>query len=439
MLLLALGLCLGLTMLSHPLHVVGLAALLLLRNRAWTVVGLGLGMILTPIPGQPPAEREVVRGGATVVGVPKRTPDGTYVRIQIAGRDWIASGPQCAELGLGDRVELVGVAHPPSAASRENDLLAGISGNLKIAHLTSLEKGPTIWRAATAWRNSFEGFCHGYLAPGESDLVSALCFDLGGTAPEATVESMKRAGTYHVLSASGLHVFVISYALMGLLGLLPVPRWAQILVLVVALTLYCGATGLGPPVVRASLMSVVGLSAYLFRRERDAVSALALAAVAYLLWHPREIYSAGFQLSFVTVAGMALFLHVEKKEWSIRGLLLEAVRVSWVAALASAPLVAYHFGYVPAMSLPANLLVGFPASAAIVAGLAGHLVAFVFAPIGVGLLTVGGWLAGWVSFASETLAHLPGATIDVPELSPYLVVLIYGLLLMTWRPRIVHP
>ncbi|WP_158409183.1 ComEC/Rec2 family competence protein [Fimbriimonas ginsengisoli] len=380
-----------------------------------------------------------VHGSATVVGIPKVGEYGTTVNMELAGRTWRATLADCPTVGLGDRIEVDGVGLPLREGSERFLLLHGVTGRLQVREAHLLEPGPRLWQYAASWRHSFSDLTAKWLPPESAALTQALCFDLNGELDPKTTDRLRQTGTIHVVSASGLHVFLIAASLMGLLSLLPIPRGAQVLLVGLLLTMYAGATGLSPPVVRAVLMSIVGLSAYLFRRERDALSALAFAGVIYLLWQPRQVYDPGFQLSFVTVGAMALFLHRRPKRHLAREKLEEALWVSWVAFLASTPLVAYHFGGVSLSALPANLLVALPVSVAVISAFLAQILGWILPALGVGILScVTGPMSGAVLWLVEHLSG-PGWYFEVPGFSAYLLPLFYGLLLLTWRQRIVHP
>lgn len=445
LLLFAGGLVLGLTGLLHPANLLFLlAALAFFPERATRLVltgGAAVGFLLTPTPLQPVIERSYVEGIGTVVNVPECRPYGSRFEITLLDRTWQATLRECADLSLGDRVKVRGIALPLREGSEDYLALHGVSGRLELLATERLSAGPFLWRWADAWRTSFQAFCDRHLSREAAQLTKALCFDMSGDLPRETSHRLKATGTVHLVSASGLHVFVLAFAVMAALSPAPIPRGAQLALVAVGLILYAAAAGLSPPVVRAALMSFVGSIAYLFRRERDPLSALALAASLYLVWQPRQVYDPGFQLSFVTVGAFALFLHPADSSLPLllRGA-YEALRVAWVAFVASAPIVAYHFGTISLISLPANLLVGAAASIAIVSALAAHLLSFLVLPLGVGVLAlVTAPMVGWLLWTVEALADLPAAVLSVPGFSAYWLPVAYGLLLMTWRPRIVQP
>lgn len=442
MLLLGTGLIIGLTLLTHPLHLLAFTALFFLRRpgQIWLLGGIALGLLLTPAPLSPVLDRAFVHGRAQVVSVPHETSLGFQMNIQAEDRTWQANVPESRAMNLGDLIDFKGIGHPLREGSERYLALHGVSGRLDLREMAMVQSGPVAWRWAGAWRTSFAGFCDRWMTPEASSLTKALCFDMTGSLGPEVTNRLKETGTVHLVSASGLQVFVLGFSALLLLGLLPIPRGYQLGGVAALLLFYAAATGFNPPVVRAALMSAVGSFAYLFRREADPLSALGLTASLYLIVQPREVYDPGFQLSFLVVGALLLFAGGSFGRPTLRNRFIDSLRLGWIAFLASAPLVAYHFGTLSLAELPANAGVGLAASAAIVSALFAHLISFVSAPVGGGMLILlTQSFVGWILWMTEHLGGQSWSSIRVPGFSAYLLVPIYGALLLTWRPRIVHP
>jgi competence protein ComEC len=105
------------------------------------------------------------------------------------------------------------------------------------------------------------------------------------------------------------------------------------------------------------------------RRRTNIFIVLATACLVILLWNPYQLFDAGFQLSFVTVLGIALITpRIEEifnmqKHWKI--ILNNKLRVagslklffiSAAAWLSSTALAAYHFGYISWIGPFSNLI-----------------------------------------------------------------------------------
>lgn len=437
------GLVVGLTLLTHPVHILALGACFWLGRRAqiWALAGIALGLLLTPAPLSPVLDRAFVSGTAQVVSVPRQSFTGPQTNLRVGERTWQAAGPKIASLGLGDEIEVRGVGHPLREGSDKYLNLHGVTGRLEVLDAQVVHSGLAPWRWATMWRDSFGHFCDAWMTPEASSLTKALCFDMSSSLDPDVTSKLKETGTIHLVSASGLQVFILGFASILLFGYLPLPRSCQLVLVMAVLLLYAAATGFNPPVVRATLMAVAGSFAYIFRRESDALSALGFAASLYLVLQPREVYDPGFQLSFLVVGAILLFGGgSSRSKTTLRDRFVDALRLTWVAFVASAPLVAYHFGTLSLSELPANVGVAFAASLAVISALAAHIVSFVSAPLGGGMLMlITQSLVGWILWLIEHLGGQTWSSVRVPGFSAYLLVPVYGALLFTWRPRIVHP
>src|SRR5690606_17223518 len=81
---------------------------------------------------------------------------------------------------------------------------------------------------------------------------------------------------------------------------------------------------------------------------------------------PRAITNVGFQLSFLAVLGMLLFLPIFEKIVIVKNsfihFLRDTVGISIAAQVLTTPLTLYYFGQFPTYFLLANLLVGLPST-----------------------------------------------------------------------------
>ncbi|CAN0491405.1 unnamed protein product, partial [Laminaria digitata] len=205
-------------------------------------------------------------------------------------------------------------------------------------------------------------------------LLQALL--LGDTTQDidALRERFREVGLAHILSISGAHLGI----LMGLVWLLarllvPHPPRAALWVLAI-LGLYLLAVPLRVPIVRASIMAGVFFAGVASGRRPSANTLLALAAIVVLVWRPGDLFTAGFQLSFVTVWALLRFVEpVSKTLWpeplvapthaaglDFRGWIArraaDYAAVSLVATATAMPLVAYHFQMVNPLSVLLSLL-----------------------------------------------------------------------------------
>jgi competence protein ComEC len=121
-------------------------------------------------------------------------------------------------------------------------------------------------------------------------------------------QDFRSTGTFHALVISGGHVAVLAAFFLFLLRLCFVPRnWAGIATALAA-WLYACVTGWQAPVIRSAAgLSLFALGRCFYRRGR-LLNILAAVALLFLICDPDQLFDASFQLSFLSVALIALFV-----------------------------------------------------------------------------------------------------------------------------------
>lgn len=210
---------------------------------------------------------------------------------------------------------------------------------------------------------------------------------------ERTEEDFRRSGLAHLLAVSGQNVTLLALLAMPLLGAFGIPLRERLFWVLALIAVYVPVAGAGPSIQRAAVMGALGLLATLSGRRGSSLYALVLAAAVTLAIDPGIAADIGWQLSFVAVLGIlllasplrgALLVHLGEGPW--RRALAEGVAMTAAAALATAPLVAFHFGTFSTTSLIANVL-ALPAVAP----------------------------AMWLGMCSAGLAQLPGFPLEPPN------------------------
>jgi competence protein ComEC len=190
-------------------------------------------------------------------------------------------------------------------------------------------------------------------------------------------EPFIRAATYHIFAVDGLRIAIFAGILIGLFRAMSIPRALCGLLTVPFILFYAAMTGWPASAVRAIVMAFVIFGGWALNRPGDLLNSLFAAVIIILTWEPRELFQAGFQLSFLVVLCIILILPFFERlgERLLRPdpLLPEQLRPRWqkllhpparwgmglflasVAAwLGSIPLVAYYFHLVTPVSGPAT-------------------------------------------------------------------------------------
>lgn len=130
------------------------------------------------------------------------------------------------------------------------------------------------------------------------------------------------------------------------------------------------------------MISLVCLGQMIYQRH-EWLNSIALAALVILLVNPLYLWSAGFQLSFLSVLGIYVGAHVIPKGLTWYGKIGEMMGISFFASLFGMPVAAYHFYYISTVSVLANLVIlplsGILLGCTMLAALSG----MIFLPLGV--------------------------------------------------------
>jgi ComEC/Rec2-related protein len=441
---LALAMIVGLSIREYPLN--GLLLLLGLpvldSNRNWIALGLGaiVGIVLSPaVPKSGIESTTYAQGTAEIMSVPRITPNGESAEIELNGFRLTAFFPGRSDLSLGDRLQLTGLAQPLREGTETINLNRRIVGRFKPIHFEVVSPGPSWMRTALNIRRVFVGFTSRTLQPAQAAMVDALCFNVSGGLDDSTMENLRETGVIHIISASGFHVIVIAVALNWLLGLLQIPFGWRVGVVAFVLTFYLAAAGFEPAIFRAVLMSIVFALANQFRREPDILSALAIAAILYLVAVPTGIFEMGFQISFIVVAAIGLFNHFDmtrEGDWlsKIAKKLDGAVVTSGLAFLASIPIVFFYFDLVSIVSIPANLMVGMAVAMDVVASLALFGLSFLTPHFAGSAMS---WIVGSLThYIQAVIGAMPKVILQGGSFSGYWLLIVYGLLLGLVREHV---
>lgn len=119
-------------------------------------------------------------------------------------------------------------------------------------------------------------------------------------------EPFLRTGTLHVFAISGAHIVIVAHLLQTALRHLRFGKRPAVYVVLPFVWFYVAATGWQSSAVRAAVMASVWLGGYLLKRPSNMINSLGAAAALIFLWDPAQLFQAGFQLSFLAVASLAL-------------------------------------------------------------------------------------------------------------------------------------
>ncbi len=205
----------------------------------------------------------------------------------------------------------------------------------------------------------------------DSAVVMGLLFGETSGIDEDIIETFRRGGTAHVLAVSGLHLGLLySFLCRFKRKKRSIPADTAI---VLALMAYTALAGFTASVVRACLMIFIHIAGNHLNRRYDLISSTCVSMIIILAINPMQIYSAGFQMSFLAVITLGIMIPLIQKK--IKGILLPMIAVQ----TGMVPYTMYVFNYVSLTSIISNIPVYFIAAAMIPAGIS--VIAFCWLPV----------------------------------------------------------
>ncbi|MDX2110242.1 MAG: ComEC/Rec2 family competence protein [Verrucomicrobiota bacterium] len=358
-------------------------------------------------------------------GVVREAPD--YARELVGRRIYVAFNRKSESVVRTEVVRVAGVLRPLDSIAQSPGFIKymrnlGLSAGIKQGRLLEVvEPGTAFQRFCARQKLRLTAALKAGAEPGNPYAGIFAGMMLGDKAeldPEWRTAYLQ-TGTMHLFAISGLHVVAIAGCISLFLGFVRIPLLPRVAIGLVLLTLYVEITGAAPSAVRALLMVYGYWLGKAVARQSTPFAAWTGSAMFVLLCEPRLLWDAGFQLSYLVVAGILLYgaplsLWAEKlwqpyvlipyanRTWGQRKLeevyrwTVSALAVSVAASVASVPLTIMHFQTLPLVSLLLNLVL-VPLSALIVI---------------TGMVSMALGLCGWMS-AAGFVNHAAWLQIDL--------------------------
>lgn len=161
--------------------------------------------------------------------------------------------------------------------------------------------GSRVQAALSRMRGSVIAQVHKIWPARDAALIDAMVLGEEAFIDRDTRVDFQRSGTYHVLVVSGMNVSIVAFVVFWTLRKLRMHELPTTVLTLMFVVTYALITQVGAPVWRATLMCAVYLGTRLLYRERAMVNALGAAALGLLVFDPRQLFTASFQMTFVCV------------------------------------------------------------------------------------------------------------------------------------------
>jgi len=197
----------------------------------------------------------------------------------------------------------------------------------------------------------------------EAGFLTAIFLGEKYRLPDRLVNDFANSGLSHILAVSGLHTGVIALILLALLQILFKKRNFARVITIMVLIYYIFLSHYAASVQRAVLMISLFLIGRMSQRNIDNVNILFASAFIILLINPYQLFSIGFQFSFLSVFSILVILPIianqvkpVKAKSKILFWLLNMMLVSFVVQLILAPFTSLYFHKIAFGGIIANVV-----------------------------------------------------------------------------------
>ncbi len=240
-------------------------------------------------------------------------------------------------------------------------------------------------------------------------------------------------GLSHLVAVSGTHLSLVAMLLGTVVKRSHGRPLARLVLCGSILGIYVIFTGFQNSAIRAWVMSISSLGATVVGRRSHAISAVAVAALIMLLIEPTCAAQTGFQLSVLSVGGLAVFAPLATA-WVRCAMprfvpedIYRAPASTLVAQLSTIPITLPQFGSITLLAPFANMLVGPLVSALLLLGVMTLPIIAVFPQIAPLILAPCDGIAAAVCWLANVLVAFPGTLVVVDVSSSVLFTVLIPL------------
>ncbi len=378
--------------------------------------------------------------------------------IPTRGRVRVRIGEAARRLQYGDEITLScvlrpyrGRRNPGGFDARRHFLRQGVVADAWAplpAHavITGRRGGLPGARHVFAAKRAMRDFVSDRFSPGSAATIRCLILGERHALSAEQLKDFRHTGTIHFLAVSGLHVGLLAATVWFLLALPGVGRRTTAAVVILVVLCYALLGGMRPSILRAAVMCAAVCAGYIVERRPDLLNAIGLAAMVVLLIDPADAISAGFQLSFAAVLGIAVLggrlrnrifgdPNLEKRltvaeergvvRYWLRRYVADGLSISIAAWLVVAPLGAYHFNMVTPLTPIINLLFAPLVWLALLAGFPAVVLGPILGGFVEPLVILAGWAVSAMNYVAALLARVPATHIYVAQPHPAWVVVYF--------------
>ena len=245
------------------------------------------------------------------------------------------------------------------------------------------------------------------------------------------IYNFSTTGIVHILSVSGSHIALLIGFVLAAVNYGRVSKERGIIVAAIVIICYALLCGFSPPVLRSVIMGLALLLGLMLGKDADRGAILSGAVILMLCYRPLWIQDVGFQLSFLSTAGLIYIMPKLRPVFSNHWIafIVDSLAVCLAAQIAVIPFLVYYFHQLSPCSLFANLIVVPLIEVLLIMTLLGLVFSFILPPVGT-IILIAASIVLWPCLnITNWIASWDWATIAIPKTPVYMALVYY---LMLW-------
>ncbi len=257
-----------------------------------------------------------------------------------------------------------------------------------------------------------------YLYKDNSAFINSLLLNIRNDLSSDENDMLTRTGTTHIISISGLHIGILSGALVFIIG--KINKIHKLVLIVIIMILYSFLVGNIPSMKRAIFFSIIAYSAFFLDKKVDGISTLSFIGTFLIIENPYIIYNLSFQLSFLATLSIIYFYGY------INNIIkFNLLSLTIAANILTLPIVYYNFNIISIISVISNIVV-VPLIGVIIYIAISSLIIFEFnVEIAKIIAYTGNTIIDLIYFILDKMANIKFAYIEVDNPNIYYMMIYY--------------
>lgn len=197
-----------------------------------------------------------------------------------------------------------------------------------------------------------------------ADIMNGFLLGEKHNFPEDVKNNFDRAGVYHLLATSGVHISILSQFLRWILKRLKVGFYLSSISVSLGILFFMALTGFNPSIMRAGIVTIIYNLGNLVFRRADSLNSLGLAVFLICLFSPTSATNIGLCLSVFASLGIIILekkinLYISEKisfKFKIINYFISIISVSLAVSILTTPIIMWFFKKLSLISIISNIL-----------------------------------------------------------------------------------